>query len=535
MEPSRTHHAARGLLGALALVGVVTLARLAYLAFVSPYTLAEDEAHYWEWSRRLEWSYYSKGPGVAWAIAASTWAARGLGLALSEFWVRVPAVVSSAALLAALAVLGSRVDRDGGARRAVLAGLFVPAFFIAGLLMTIDSPLLACWAWAIVFAHDAMRRGGRWAWVGLGVAIGLGFLFKYTILLLVPGLVLYAVGGRAGLRLADGWRRWLLAGLVVAALGLVPVLIWNAGHGWVTVRHLLGHLGLPGGDMPPTQGSGGWRYSPTWTLELVGGQVGLIGPLVAIMAWASWRVWRARRTEAGDADAMLLVWSALPIFGFYLVVSVVAEPESNWPIAGFVGLVPLAARGAGIGGPRWVRRVWRAAVVVVVVMVVLGARADLVVESSIMRAVRAPLAGLGLVEADRPLVPVQRITGARTMAADADRLVRELRGETGLEPFVVAKHYGRASLLAFYMEGRPTVYCASGKGPGRRTQYDLWRETSLEDAGLLGRPAVLVGGDWEAWTWAFDRVREVGPLRGETKRNRMTYVGYAYRFWDRYP
>jgi hypothetical protein len=24
--------------------------------------LASDEAHYWEWSRRLDWSYYSKAP-----------------------------------------------------------------------------------------------------------------------------------------------------------------------------------------------------------------------------------------------------------------------------------------------------------------------------------------------------------------------------------------------------------------------------------------------------------------------------------------
>ena len=31
-----------------------------------PLDLAPDEAHYWDWSRHLDWSYYSKGPLVAW-------------------------------------------------------------------------------------------------------------------------------------------------------------------------------------------------------------------------------------------------------------------------------------------------------------------------------------------------------------------------------------------------------------------------------------------------------------------------------------
>lgn len=36
------------------------------------FNLAPDEAHYWAWSRRLDWSYYSKGPMVAYLIALST-------------------------------------------------------------------------------------------------------------------------------------------------------------------------------------------------------------------------------------------------------------------------------------------------------------------------------------------------------------------------------------------------------------------------------------------------------------------------------
>src|SRR6516162_4147232 len=41
---------------------------LAYLAHDCPLDLAPDEAHYWDWSRHLDWSYYSKGPLVAYLI-----------------------------------------------------------------------------------------------------------------------------------------------------------------------------------------------------------------------------------------------------------------------------------------------------------------------------------------------------------------------------------------------------------------------------------------------------------------------------------
>lgn len=73
-EPGKREWApwARGWTPVLLFVLGISLLRLLYMIWLSPYTLAEDEAHYWEWSRHLDWSYYSKGPGVSWVIALST-------------------------------------------------------------------------------------------------------------------------------------------------------------------------------------------------------------------------------------------------------------------------------------------------------------------------------------------------------------------------------------------------------------------------------------------------------------------------------
>src|SRR5262245_17841841 len=56
----------------LLLVAGVTLLRIVYLYFLCPYQLVEDEAAYWVWSRHLDWSYHTKGPGIALAIRAAT-------------------------------------------------------------------------------------------------------------------------------------------------------------------------------------------------------------------------------------------------------------------------------------------------------------------------------------------------------------------------------------------------------------------------------------------------------------------------------
>src|SRR5207245_4805256 len=63
-------------------IGGLTLIRLSMLGSTD---LEFDEAHYWMWSERLAAGYFSKGPGIAFAIRASTaiFGATELGV---RFW-----------------------------------------------------------------------------------------------------------------------------------------------------------------------------------------------------------------------------------------------------------------------------------------------------------------------------------------------------------------------------------------------------------------------------------------------------------------
>ncbi|MBX3410508.1 MAG: glycosyltransferase family 39 protein [Phycisphaeraceae bacterium] len=500
-------------------LGVLVL-RAVYLKWFCPFTLVEDEAHYWEWSRRLGLSYYTKGPGVAWVIAASTWV-----FGVSEFAVRLPAVIAGSVAAGFVGGLGRLMA--GTWRAALLSAacfLLLPAFQVLGLTMTIDGPYAACWAAAAFAGWRAIGRGERAWWVGVGVAVGVGALFKYTILLIVPGVVLCAVLRAA--RRREGWAGLAMGmgvAAVAAAVCLLPVIVWNAERGWPTVRHLLGHLGVVGGDMPVTQGRGGWKYSPMWTLTHIGTQIGLVGPALLLMGWLPRGAEGTRGIDLSVREGVEYLYAVgAPVLAFYLALTLVTLPEGNWPIAGYMSLCVLAgwrvsqmATGEGVRA-RFVRVAWRG----VVAMGVIVAAAL----PSLSLVARLPLIG--------GTIPIHRFTGAKDMAAHVERIGASLREETGEEPFVMAVHYGRASQLAFYLSGRPVVYCAGSLvQQGRRTQYDFWEDTDLSRVqGLLvGRPGVVVGATAGVWASVFDAVRDEGRLDGDGKRARPAFGGVGFR------
>lgn len=497
-----------------ALIAGLFLARVLW-QWLSPYTLVEDEAHYWEWARRLDWSYYSKGPGVAWSIWAST---RFLGD--TEFAVRLPSLIASALAMLAMARLAIIAFHDRLlAFTSALLWICTPGFAIAGLLMTIDSPYVACWAWACVFAADAVLRDRPRAWLGFGLMIALGFIFKYTILLLVPGALLaLIIAARTKKQLA-----WFTLGIAFALPGLIPVGIWNAQHEWATVRHLLGHLGVAGGDTvikDPNAHSEPWTI--LWLLEYLVLQFAITGATLVLALFALLNAKRFNRTDA-QRPLLVLACLALPIYAFYLIVSVVTQTEGNWAMAGAVSLVPIAAWGVVEGVTRadhTIRFFWGAAIITGLGCLLLFPL--------------APWASRRAYVGD--LIPIHRFTGLREHARSAQTILDELEAQTDLTPVILCEHYGRASQLAFYLPDHPATYSTSAVVGGRKTQYDIWPRTDPTNPDtierLRGRPALLMGGRRDQWGFMFDRVVEIGQLESEPVDNRTSYVGYGFRGFD---
>jgi undecaprenyl-diphosphatase len=518
-------------------VAALTAIRLAYLAFFCPYTLVEDEAHYWEWSRHLGLSYYTKGPGIAWTIFAGTQLAGA-----TELGVRLAAPIFLGLLALGAAGLATDITRDRRAGFAAAACINCSWMFqFGGILMTIDVPYCAMWMLAAWAAWRALSRGSGPGVILCGLLLGIGFLFKYTSLLLLPGIILFALAYRRDLRLPRRAGLWLALGLAAFLVGILPVLVWNQREGWPTVRHLLGHLGVQGGDMAPSPKQ---RWTPLWPVEFILMNIGLHGPIIGLaVSTALWsrKIARESSPQAAAVRAtlpgrMFLVWCALPLLVFYFGVTFFTDGEGNWTAAAYTSLCALAGIGAVDGvdqtrarlrawlalpapRPKWgyLRRepenprqmFWHLAVVAGIIAGIAMLRLDL----------------LGRVPGLDRVIPVGRLTSARAQAADADARLATLAPDA----MVIAQHYGRASQLAFYMKDRPVVRCSSSFMGGRPTQYDYWAGTSLTDPALIGRDALLIGASNPEWATAFQRVDDAGVLAGDHKRNRPVFYGRAFR------
>ena len=478
---------------ALTLIAVTAALRLVYLANSCPLDLAPDEAHYWDWSQHLDWSYYSKGPLVAWLIRLSCELFGPLSQSLignEMLAVRLPAVVCGSVLLVGLYVLTVQIyQSDKLAFAAVALALTLPIIAAGSSLMTIDAPFMCCWMWSLVFGCHAVFRQAKWAWPCAGCCILLGVLAKYTMVLWVPCFALFLLTTptlRCRLR-KPGF--WIMAG--IGALGGVPILVWNARHDWVTLKHTQVHAGFDHDN--------GIRW--LGPLAYLGTQFGvLLG--FWFVAWAA-AMWTHRPTRETKPELRYLWWMSAPVFVFFALFSLKnGGGEPNWPLAGYLAGMVLAA---GWMLPAWRHRLVQASALAAAAF---GLLLTVIIHDAItLQPVLLRLAGPASEQHPMPLRrvdPTSRLRGWRFLAAEVDRTCADLKTR-GIEPVLATERWTQTSELRFYCAGHPTAYCLGVKMGDRDSQYDLWRPNPSADAAMFqGKSFVLVGIDLEPLRPAFE-------------------------------
>ena len=218
------------------------------------------------------------------------------------------ALLALGAFAALFALAGRLLDRRG----AVLAVLALPlsgyfSFIVPHLNHNVM--LLPAWGLAILFAFLAIEEGRGWAWPALGVALGLGILAKYTILIL-PLLFLLHVLCEPGRRavLADR-RAWGAVALCLLVAG--PNLAWVAAGGFAPLRYLSDGAGLADGAVPLDH-----LVAP---LAAAGQVLGMAAPMLGALALAVGRP-RCPRRPLDSRDRFLL-WVALGPLGLVVLLA----------------------------------------------------------------------------------------------------------------------------------------------------------------------------------------------------------------------
>ncbi|MDQ6655143.1 MAG: glycosyltransferase family 39 protein, partial [Verrucomicrobiota bacterium] len=425
-------------------VALLTAIRLTLLGTVD---LSFDEAHYWMWSERLAPSYFSKGPGVAYAI----WSSVAL-FGPTEFGVRFwsPVLAGGTSLL--LFYFTRRLFNDLTAFWLVLAMNVTPIFNVGAFLMTTDPLAILCWSAAMFAFWLALERSPRFSlyWPLTGLLIGIGFVCRYTnafqLLSVVAVLALVP-------RLRGEFRRpGLVALLAVFALCTLPIVLWNQQHTWVTVTHLRtrGALDHPPGVHPQELFSFLAMHFAVYSPLLA---VGILGAVIG-----SWK--RARQ----QCEGTYLLAFGVPVFAAYFLLSLNHAANAHWDGLAFVSLGVLATafwRQRFQARPSVGR--WAAAAMLLALFL-----SVIALNSELLRSA----AGRHFHWRD----PADRM---RSWQA-ASQAVEEVRAaaETQLQQplFVIADERDRASEFAFYFRekrseaaGHPPVYIV--ESPGVRNQF----------------------------------------------------------------
>ncbi len=434
--------------GGYLFVGLFFLLRLWYVA-AGRIEISEDEAYQWLWSKHLALSYFSKPPLIAYLqfLGTSIWGDNEFGI---RFLSPVLAALLSVALLRFLA-------RQGYARAGfwlILLLSATPMMLLGSTLLTVDAPSVFFWVLAMMAGWRATETGALSCWILTGLFLGLGLLSKYTAVVQILSLGVFLMTWKPARQRLRTIGPYLA--LAISLLAFLPVILWNIQHDWITIRHLANRGGL---DEP-------WSYKPNFMGEFLGSEIGLLNPIFfGAVLWACVEFWRRFRDRPLFA---YLFWMGAPLFVFYFLYTVRSRVLPNWIAPSVVPLFALLA----IIGEEWRKTHARAVKGWLIAGLVIGYFACAFFQFTEVTKV---FAGRYL---PPHLDPLHRVRGWKEIALMLGR-EREKALSEGKPVFLIAQHYGLASILSFYLPeakksvaGQPLVYYIRTDLP--KNQFYFW-------------------------------------------------------------
>ena len=271
--------------------------------------LANDEAYYHMFAQRLAWGYFDHPPVTALLV----WL--GERLFGGELGVRFFFTVLQPLYLWALWRLvrpADAVRRDSTLFVMLSASTLLLQLY--GFIAVPDGPLLASSA-VFLWTFRNFSEDRRLAWLWMGAAIALMAYSKYHGAL----VLLFALAANPRLFA----RPALYASGAVAAVLLVPHLVWQYHHDWASfVYHLSARNSV---------------FRPGYVVEFLANMLVVFNPfLVPIYVQA----WRKTRPQSAVGRALKLLPAAF--IGFFLLSSLRGYVQPQWVIVSVFGLIYVA-------------------------------------------------------------------------------------------------------------------------------------------------------------------------------------------------
>ncbi|MBF0407124.1 MAG: glycosyltransferase family 39 protein [Candidatus Riflebacteria bacterium] len=287
--------------------------------------LTPDEAYYWEFSRRLDLSYYDHPPMVGYMIFISR-----LIFGDTNFGVRIFSCLTTLLVSYLIYILGKKLAGENAGLGATFIFQSSASGMAIGFIMTPDTPLSLFWALGIILALKVYQTDRPVWWILLGATVGAGGLAKYNMIFFGFGvlLVLFSFSDLRNKLLS----RNIVVSLIFVFLFLLPVFIWNAQNDWISFKFQLNH-GFKSTNRAMIHNIG----------EFIGGQMATVGPVVFCLSV----FYIVSSLLNGYKNRNIFLFSmggfAFPILVFFFYSGLNSKVEANWPQMAYLTGIPLAA------------------------------------------------------------------------------------------------------------------------------------------------------------------------------------------------
>ncbi len=410
--------------------------------------LSTEEAQYWLWSKYLDLSYYSKPPLIAYMNAFSTSI-----LGDTEIGVRINAIVLGF-LIGILSYFFTYEIFKGYFKKkkdlevlAFLVSIFiaaVPAYEIASVLFLTDTPLAFFWILTLYLLWKSINENKPVLWTLTGISAGLGFLSKYSMVFILPPVILFLYFFKRDILR----NKWFYISVGIASIFTLPVIIWNIQHDFVSFKHV---SSLEGANVKEISLSKSIQYVG----DYIAGQIGINSVFfLPLFVYALYRGFKERKKEEIFFQWIFPVF----VFLFFLYVSLKKRVEANWPAFAYISLYSLTV--FYIFTRRWFKQF---------VFLFLASAVSIAVlfYTPILDKV-----GLGWVLPPKK-DPTKRLVGWKGLGKEVSGIISSLD-----KPYILfSDTYHIASELAFYVKGHPRTYCINlGR---RKNQFDLWESINV--------------------------------------------------------
>jgi len=445
--------------------------------------LSFDEAYYWLWSKHLAAGYLDHPPLIAFVIRAGT-----AIFGDTSFGVRfAPWLLSVAATWAVWRAAAMLLQDE---KASAIAGLFfnlMPMIAVESLVATPDAPEIAAATFLLLALAKIAETGyGPW-WVAAGIAAGFALLAKYTAFFLGAGILIW-------LAAIPQQRRWFVSfwpylGGAVALLMFVPVVFWNAQHGWISFAMQFGRTGA---------GTFTLRYLGEFLLS----QLGLASPFIAVLGAAGMALILRSRGARSPHLALILCLIA-PGSIYFLWHSLHDRVQGNWPSFLYPAFA-VAAAAAALSISRG------------------PASLPLRLSNRLAIPVAAAMVVLIYAQALWGVIPRVRDPVSRLLAFGMDRVVADIESLRARDHAValLTTNYALTGWLAFYMRDVPVV---------QLNERDRYLNEPPQPPDLFQKPLLYVSQIRnDQASWLSNRFVHVVPLAHIARyRNGATIDEYA--------